>query len=179
MILVGVPCTDTIKVRTAQSLFGLKGNIHLVFQRGADLADNRNKLAQLAEGYSHLLFVDSDMEFNPDTLQRMLAHKQDIVGLAANRRKLPLESVVKPLDGDVTKPLPTTLFEAASCGTGVMLINTKVFKDIPAPWFDFLYTEEGERIGEDVRFCRLARDHGYSIWVDPTIPVRHIGEYLF
>lgn len=180
MILIGVPCTDTIKSRTAFSLFNLRAEASLVMQIGADVAHNRNRLVtQALEGYSHILFVDADMSFEPDTLKRMRKWDKDILGLAANRRKLPLESVVKPLDGDITKPLPTELFEAESCGTGVMLIKTEVFKKLPAPWFDFSYDDNGERVGEDVGFCRLAREHGYKIWVDPSIPVRHIGEYLY
>lgn len=151
--------------------------------RGCDVADNRNKIVAhaLDKDYSHILFVDSDMEFNSDTLQRMLVHGKDIVGLAANHRKLPLESVVKPLDGDITKPLPTELFEAESCGTGVMLVKTSVFRKMYFPWFEFSYNTHPvlERIGEDVNFCRKAREHAYKIWVDPTIPVRHIGEYLY
>jgi hypothetical protein len=186
MILIGVPCTDTIKSRTAFSLYFL-GQFHaheavLEMERGADLAQNRNKLvaSALNRRATHILLVDSDMEFNHHTLSKMLAHDKDILGLAANRRKLPLESVVKPLNpSDVNGELPNGLFEAESCGTGVMLIKTDVFKKLPAPWFDFGYDDKGERVGEDVRFCRLAREHGYKIFVDPTIPVRHIGEYAY
>lgn len=182
MILIGVPASDTIKTRTAFSLFHLADtDVALVMQMGCDVVENRNKLAHIAleEGYSHILFVDSDMTFNPDTLTKMLAHDKDILGLAANHRRFPLQSVVKPLnEEDINKPLPTELFEAQSCGTGVMLIKTEVFKNLPEPWFKFTY-ENGERIGEDVNFCLSAREAGYKIYVDPTIPVRHIGEYLY
>lgn len=181
MILIGVPCSETIKTRTAFSLFNLRGQATLIMQMGCDVAHNRNKLAQQAidGSYSHLLFVDSDMSFNPDTLERMLAHDKDILGLAANRRKLPLESVVKPLnEAEVHGALPTTLFEAASVGTGMMLIKTDVFRKLDAPWFEFEYVD-GERIGEDVSFCSKARDYGYQIWCDPVIPILHVGEYMY
>lgn len=177
-VLIGIPCNDEIKSQTAFDLFHLRGASGLAMQRGCDVAHNRNKLVILAKDYTHLLFIDSDMSFNPDTLERMLEHDKDILGLAANRRRLPLESVVKPLDGDITKPIPTTLFEAESCGTGIMLIKTEVFEHVPAPWFEFEYIG-GERIGEDVSFCRKAKEAGYEIWVDPTIPVRHIGSYAY
>jgi len=58
-----------------------------------------------------------------------------------------------------------------------MLIKTPVLEKIGAPWFEFSY--EPERVGEDVNFCRKARKAGYNIWVDPTIQVRHLGEYAF
>jgi hypothetical protein len=46
--------------------------------------DARNHLADVAvnviDGASHILFLDSDMTFPPDTLQRLLDHKVPIVG---------------------------------------------------------------------------------------------------
>lgn len=181
MILIGVPCGEYIKSRTAFDLFNLNTyDVRLTMERGCDVASNRNKLAQRAidGNYSHLLFIDSDMSFPPDTLARLIKHDKDIVGVAINRRSLPLESNVKPLSKeDVDKPLPTELFEATSVGTGIMLIKTDVFKNLEYPWFDFEYLE-GERYGEDVTFCLLA-GMKYKIWVDPTIPARHIGEYLY
>jgi hypothetical protein len=185
--LIGVPCGNEIKSRTAFSLFNLKGQADLVMQMGCDVADNRNKLAKLAieKGYDHLLFIDSDMVVNPNTLSRMLALKKPIVGLAANHRRLPLESNVKPLDGDITKPIPEEPFMAESVGTGVMLISRDVLKKLSedGPVFEFSYMHDKDlwdtRIGEDVNFCGKARAFGYEIWVDPTIPVRHVGEYLY
>lgn len=178
-VLIGVPCSDTIKTKTAFSLFNLRGGT-LTMQMGCDVAHNRNKLVtQALDGYTHLLFIDSDMTFNADTLERMLKHDKDILGLACNKRKLPLESVIKPLnEEDITKTVPTTLFEAKAVGTGVLLVKTEVFKNIEAPWFEFEYVN-GERIGEDIRFCRLAREKGYKIFVDPTIPVGHLGDYQY
>ena len=179
-VLLGIPTNGQISARTAFSIFNLKGDFNLSMQIGCDVAHNRNKLVQQAMDYSHLLFVDSDMSFEPDTLQRMLAHNKDILGLAANHRRLPLESVVKPLKKtDENKPLPTKLFQAASCGTGVMLIKTSVFKKIPAPWFEFSYDDNGERVGEDVNFCRKASRAGIAIWVDSTIPCQHWGDFAY
>jgi hypothetical protein len=45
--------------------------------------------------------------------------------------------------------------------------------------FDFKVTEEGY-MGEDFLFCDRAREHGYEVWVDPTIKLGHMGvqEYM-
>lgn len=185
MILVGVPCTEYIKTRTTFALFNLalkEKDLKLTMQMSCDVAYNRNQIVEqaLREGHSHLLFIDSDVSFEATALERLLKHDKDIVATAYNFRKLPLESVVMPLDSkDKNKALPVELFEAASAGTGVMLIKTEVFKKIDKPWFKFEYLD-GERISsEDVRFCVLAREAGFKIWVDPTIPVNHVGEYLY
>lgn len=178
--LVGIPCGDSIKIETAFSLLNLKGDWTPMFQRSIDVAHNRNIICQSAldRGFSHLLFVDADVGFNSDALQRMLAHDKDIIGLAYNHRRLPLETVVRPLDGDIGKPLPKELFECASVGTGTLLIKTSVLDKLGAPWFEFIYDEQG-RVSEDVNFCRKARSGGYKIWIDPTIPIVHCGEYLY
>ena len=180
-VLIGMPAGEYIKTKTVFSLFHLAGpDVRLQMVMSCDVAENRNKLAQYAidNNFSHIFFLDSDITFNGDALELLLKRDKDIIALAFNHRRLPLESVIAPLDGNLGKPMPTDLFEAASCGTGGMLIRTLVFRDIPKPWFDFTY-ENGERVGEDVNFCRKARKAGYKIWVDPTIPVRHIGEYLY
>src|SRR3990167_570049 len=180
-VLLAVPCGDTIKSKTAFALFQLAGpDVRLQMVMSCDVADNRNKLAQYAidNNFSHIFFCDSDTTFNGDVIEKLLAADKDIVALAYNHRRLPIESVIQPLDGNISAPMPKTLFEAKSCGTGGMLIRTLVFKDIAKPYFDFSY-ENGERIGEDVNFCRKVRKAGHKIFVDPTIPVRHIGEMLY
>lgn len=181
MILIAVPAGDSIKSKTAFALFNLASpDVRLQMVISCDVADNRNKLAQYAidNNFSHIFFVDADTTFNNDVIHRMMACNKDIVALAYNHRRLPLESVVRPLDGDIHKPIPTTLFECESAGTGSMLIRTEVFKKLQKPYFDFTY-ENGERIGEDINFCRKARKAGYSVWIDPTIPVRHLGLYEY
>ena len=178
-ILIAMPAGESIKTKTAFALFQLAGpDVRLQMAISCDVADNRNKLVKHAidNNYEYIFFLDTDVTFNGDALEKMLAHDKDIIALAYNHRRLPLESVIRPLDGDITKPIPKELFKAQSCGTGSMLIRTLVFRDIPKPWFDFTY-EGDERIGEDVNFCRKAIKAGYDIWVDPTIPVRHLGTY--
>ncbi len=181
MILIGMPCGNTISSKTAFALFQLAGpDVRLQMKMSIDVADNRNVLCQYAldKGFSHIFMVDADVTFNGDVIHKMLARNKDILGLAYNHRRLPLESVVSPLnEEDKNKPIPTDLFEANWVGTGGMLIKTNVLEKVPKPWFEFTY--EPERVSEDVNFCRRARKAGYSIFVDPTIPVRHIGEYLF
>jgi len=147
MILIGIPASNTINTKMAFSLLNMyKWNTDMalvVFEIGCDVAHNRNKLAMRAieEGADHLLMIDSDTQFNPDLLDKMLEHDKDILGVAINQRTLPLKSNVKPLlEG--SKTLPTELFEAESVGTGVMLIKTPVLEKIGAPWFEFSYEPE-------------------------------------
>ena len=49
-----------------------------------------------------------------------------------------------------------------------------------SPWFSFGRDSQGALVmGEDAWFSNVARDAGYSTWIDPTFKVLHCGEYLF
>jgi hypothetical protein len=40
--------------------------------------------------------------------------------------------------------------------------------------------DSGNRLlSEDYHFCKLARTHGYKIWVAPWVHLSHTGTYIF
>ena len=43
--------------------------------------------------YTHLLFIDSDITFNPDSVIRMLMSKKDVVGGAYPKKSIPWDSI--------------------------------------------------------------------------------------
>lgn len=150
--------------------------------KGCDIVSARTWLVKEAIklGGTHLFFVDTDMMFPPDTIRRMLSHAKAIVSVDYNKRKFPLESVLTQLNE--SEQNEETLYRVAVAGTGVMLIDLSIFtsEKIKLPWFNFGRGGEGElKLGEDAWLCYSAREAGYEVWVDPTIKVRHIGEYAF
>jgi hypothetical protein len=46
-------------------------------------------------------------------------------------------------------------------------------------WFRYLSNEHGQELGEDLSFCLNAKDAGYSIWVDCSLRVGHLGQRAF
>ena len=132
---------------------------------------------------THLLFIDSDISFAPDALERLLKRDRDIIGASYNYRQLPLKSTIKIHDeqGNILKNvLPDGTFECGAISTGFALIKLSVFKKISHPWFFFEHDEQGRlTCGEDVWFCRKARKAGYKIYCDPTLIVKHIGDYSY
>jgi hypothetical protein len=153
---------------------------------GALGPENRNALAQEAvEGdYTHLWLVDADMRFPSDAWERLLARQVDVIGLAYNRRGLPLQTTVRIQDmtgavGIPTGPLPLTLFQAYATGSGCQLISTDALKRIPRPWFSIGYTESGLFVDDAVWFAQQAHSVGIETWCDPTIPATHIGDYEY
>lgn len=148
--------------------------------QSCDIASSRMWLVREAreKGATHLLFVDSDMLFPSDTLDKLLAQEKDIIAVEYNKRKFPLQTVTAYMP-DVEKS-ETEPFRVGVAGTGIMLIKLSIFDDpkMDKNWFSFGRNAEGKNvIGEDGWFCNVARSAGYDIWVDPTIKTLHLGEY--
>jgi len=173
-------CQSDMKAKTAHSIACniIKNSCvsNFIMRQGGDIVSARGKIVEMAieQGATHVLFVDSDMQFPEDALERLLAHNLDIVGVEYNKRCLPLTPVQKPLDTP-----SDTLYKCEYVGTGLMLINLKVFKKIPQPWFNFGRKGTEVVIGEDVWFCNTARDAGFDVWCDPTLEVKHLGDYAY
>lgn len=175
-LAIAICHTGTIKGHTFNSVVGMiKGlpfDYYVLTHEGSMLHLMRERLLKRALELkcTHLLFVDSDMAFQPDAVLRLLKRKKPVIGAAYNRRKLPLETT---LDNprDLTKKLTT----CDSVATGFMLIDLAILKDLAKPWF--FWGENGE--GEDFWFCRQAREAGYKVWADLELSVKHIGDYAY
>lgn len=145
------------------------------------IASVRNDLVEqaLEAGCSHLLMCDTDQVYPADTVAKLLSHKKDIVGVAVHRRWPPFDLVM--LRGELGKytHVPEdecysgNLVSVDATGTGCLLIDTRVFIDMPRPWFEFGQAN-GRPVGEDILFCSKARDSGFDIHVDTSIQVDHL-----
>jgi len=186
-VVVGLPSTEMMKAKTAHAIGAMLLHsadkvIDFLLIQSCDIASSRTWLAKQAveKNATHLLFIDSDMLFPSDVLDQLLAREKDIIGVEYNKRKFPLETVTA-YDPAVEKS-ETEPFKVGIAGTGIMLINTDVFKNpnMDPNWFSFGRNAEGKNvIGEDGWFCFEARKAGYEIYVDPFIKVLHLGEYGF
>lgn len=180
MITVGIPTNRQLRTSTVLSLLQLKTRRKLQYvieTEGFTVEDNRNKIAEQALNSTHLLFIDDDMVFEPDLLDRLVALKKDIVGVNSKNRQGG-QTVI--LEGIRSRPVPHKPFAADVVGTGIMLINTKVLKQLPKPWFKMEREKDGKvKTGEDAYFCLQAKKAGFEVWCDPTVYVGHIGEKTY
>lgn len=187
-ICIGMPTAGSIKTMTAFSLFKTAKHfkdIHLIVKETSLVHQSREEIARevIQTDCTHLLFIDSDMVFEPEDIEKLLKRDKDIIGAPYNYRFLPPKLTVKIQDeqgNKVLKEMPDGTIECYAVCTGFMLIKTEVFRNIPHPWFFFEQDKKGKLIcGEDVWFCRQARKAGYKIYFDPTTNVKHIGNYLY
>lgn len=155
---------------------------------------NRERLATIAvkSGHSHILWLDDDMTFPPDALEKLLAHGLPIVGTNCVARPMPEHGLryhsTSAIDaGKWFKPLLTHkassgLVKVVGTGFGVLLIDVDVFRRIEQPWFPIEWLPEHKlHQGEDIGFCRKAREAGYQFFVDQDLSksIRHVGSFPF
>ena len=199
-VAICIPARGQMEVTTAFDLTmmaaymaGKKNiDINVYTSQGTLIFDQRNSLVRTAviEKCDYILFIDADMRFPKTTLERLLAHKKDIIGVNATTRMMPPSPTAKNIqineDGSVdwlavysNKEKGISKVDAIGCG--VMLIKTSCLKDIPQPYFYFEQLSKGKLLGEDIYFCIKAKDAGIDTWVDHdlSMEIGHVGSYTY
>lgn len=192
-----VPARDSVDTSFAHCLSLLTarfyGNapagtvMNVNFRNGTLIADQRCKLVEmsLAQDADYVLFLDSDMTFPADLVERLMAHDKDIVACNYATRRLPVKSVAfKSLDNleHLYSFDKTGLEECDAVGMGAMLVKTEVFKKLRYPWFQIHYMPNARLwMGEDMYFCKLAQANGYQIWIDHDLSkkIGHSGVFVY
>ena len=158
----------------------------------------RNLLVQdlMESDCTDLLFIDSDINFQADDVFRLMAWlSEPYIGIAAGvprTRKTDKVYIAKlDQDEDGLTMNPMGLVRAKRVATAFMMVKREVFETLinaHPEWkyedvntgrhlhavFDFKVTPEGY-MGEDFLFCDRAIEHGYEVWIDPTIKLGHMG----
>lgn len=64
--------------------------------------------------------------------------------------------------------------ELSKCGTGVIFIRPAVFRELPYPYFTYLYNADQGMAGtEDIQFTLRAREKGFKIYGNASVNVGH------
>jgi hypothetical protein len=177
-IAICVPARDVVHAGFARSLANLTASLaklniefELLINLGSVIAQQRNTLVEQAIAISatYILWLDSDMHIPTTTVSRLLAHKKSIVAGAYSTRVKPQRSVAFVDQYNLDQRLEKTsgLHSVFAVGMGCMLVDIEVYKTLPKPWFHYHWNEDTEDLsGEDIYFCKQAKDNGYEIFVD-------------
>jgi len=179
---------------------------YAIYQNSGSIPRVRNQAvaSMMGKGYTDLVFIDADMAWNPKDLVKLVAYNTDIVAAAypARSEKNQRWIVVWP---EEIKQHSSGLLTAQRVGTGFMRIRNTVFEKLEELYPDWHYQaphtqdedeakhlfaffdyelkvgKNGKRghLSEDYRFCDIATDAGFTIWVDPDIYMEHIGTKKF
>ncbi|HEV3344269.1 MAG TPA: class I SAM-dependent methyltransferase, partial [Pirellulales bacterium] len=167
----------------------------------AAIDQGRNQMATdaLADGFEELLWIDSDVVFHPDDVEKLRAHGLPIVcGIYPKKGVRAISCHVMPGTARLVFGEGGGLVEVLYAATGFLLVERQVFLDMQQrlslplcnekfgrpmlPFFlPLLHPEPTGHwyLAEDYAFSQRARDCGYEIWADTTIRLRHIGTYGF
>lgn len=195
-LMIAIPCMDAVPAQFANSIatlasYGIEGiEISLRFNLGSLVYNSRNELAKMAisEGADLMMWFDSDMVFNPDTLLRLLKVLDDgndfVTGVYYRRTAPFTPTIFKTLDIDENnnatwtefEEVPEGLFEVAGCGFGCVLMKTEIAMSVFSK-FNRMFSPIGE-VGEDLSFCYRARQCGYKLIADPSIRLGHVAHTM-
>lgn len=175
-VAVLIPCGEMIHTRTVMALVEQLFTAHqtinvpLEMLMGSNISESRNQLVKKALTFNpdYVLFIDSDMYFPRDSLQRLMFWDKDIIGATYCKRAPPFDVIGKTTTGDM--PL-SGITEAERLPAGMLLIKASVFKEAPYPWFYESYDEAGELHSEDTNFCDDARKRGLQVWLECGLSV--------
>lgn len=149
----------------------------------------RNDLLKIAveSGVDDLVFIDSDQQWRPEWLFKLLNHQVDVVG-GAVRKKSDAESYNVR---SVTFPVPfdprNGLLIVDSVGTGFLRLSKKAIHAVWEASPEYRDGDKTTRLAFDVRvidghlhsedtvFCGALRNLGFRIHVDPSITCSHVG----
>lgn len=132
----------------------------------------------------YLFMVDDDMLAPADLFYQLVKHDKPIVAALAFTRnpdhRPVIYETIEGWDASVQQRYGftkfvnnyprNTLVECDAVGFGAVLIKTDVLKKVPRPWFFGM-----AQTGEDVQFCIKAKKSGFSVWMDTSIKLGHLG----
>tara|TARA_B100001093_G_scaffold343290_1_gene328044 strand:+ start:11021 stop:11674 length:654 start_codon:yes stop_codon:yes gene_type:complete len=213
-VMIALPCHGGIVTeKTTMSLFNLgklfvrSGIPHgLLTQANSSLITHgRSKCASFFinnTDHEYLLFLDSDIGFNPEDVLKLINHKVDIVTGAYPMKTIPIRycvNIIQPeqRNGDLVK--------IQGNGMGFTLIHRNVFVKMAQNFPDLKYIpdkldsnyeptqaeidnsyhffmehkKDDGFLSEDKSFFFRANMIGYDIWLDTTIKLQHIGSHIF
>lgn len=154
---------------------------------GSLIANNREYLIERAlahDGMTHLLFVDDDMGFAPDTLSMLLNRRLPIVGCNYRMRMVPGEFTAFRADvGRIaTDESSVGLMPVDYLGFGFCLIERRVLESVKAPRFEIKF-DYGRKAytSEDLPFFAKCKSHGFFPRIDHDASKRvwHCGSLSY
>lgn len=193
--MIAIPCMDMVHTVFMRSLLTMDkvGSIQYGIACSSLIYDARNTLAKQAvrENYDRILWLDSDMEFQPDFMKQLSADMDDgrefVSGLYF-KRKAPIQPVVyrevgywhNEEEGSVTPiALPyddyprDSLFRVKGTGFGGVMVSVDLVKRVAEKFGQPFSPILG--FGEDLSFCKRVEEVGGEMWCDSRAKMGHVG----
>lgn len=160
----------------------------LMVLREALIQQARNDLFAMAykADADDVIWVDSDIAWEPQHALRLLSHDVDVVG-GTYRRKDDAESYVVKCRRENLQIGPTGLIEVEALGCGFLRMSRRAVSHLwdvstaykskgdERRWVFDVRPFKGEVVSEDVGACLRLHDDGIPVYLDPAITCHHVG----
>lgn len=185
--LIAIPCMDMMHTEFVRALVSLRimGQAEISFGMSSLVYDTRNMFSRKAvsEGFDRVLWLDSDMTFSSDLFNRLSARldegREFVSGLYVSR-KPPIRPVIyksfsaEEGRADCFEDFPKdSIFEIAGAGFGAVMVTAGLIDRIGQK-FGYPFSPV-LGLGEDLSFCRRAREVGAKLFCDSSIKLGHVG----
>jgi hypothetical protein len=167
---------------------------------------SRNSLTAefLKTDCTDLLFIDSDLIFSAEQIERIVLHEEDVVGGLYQMKCEGQPRICWNHKEGVTTPNEKGLMEVCYIGTGFLRVRRRVFERMVAEfgediWYDtdnaqikrerqydfwrmgvYKYKNGDRRwLSEDWWFCQKCQDLGIPVYADCSILARHSGNAIY
>lgn len=187
-VFIAVPCLGEVRWETALAIQRMaaagRPPVEVFYLSNVPIEAARNLLAErfLASDAEVLLFLDSDIA-PPDGVLALAGAGVPVVGawcplLTRDHELHPNLYRLSP-DGRSHQPCweeSDVPIRVDAVGMGCTFIRREVLERLARPWFAFERAGEGAEgwIGEDIAFCRKAREAGFGIWAAPSVKCGHV-----
>ena len=185
-LMIAVPTNDYIHVDFMKSLIGLTEELNrrkvaykVEIHAGTLVYIARNRLACQAvnEGYTHVLWLDSDMVFNEKTVEDLMDCGKEMVCGAFVSRRPPygpcVYSSIRQNDIQKVEAFGMTPFRVDGCGFACVLTTTELLQAVMQKYGTCF--QPTDYYGEDLAFCWRVKGIGREIWCEPTVRLGHIA----
>lgn len=155
------------------------GEIAHSFGDSPHVGRSRNMLTRkfLESDCTDLLFIDSDLVFSVEHVQRILAHDEEVVGGIYFKKN---ESCAEPCINSLKSPIvkDNGLVQVAYIGSGFLRIKRSVFEEIIAKWGDEIaYSPDGHRDILEYNFWNLGM-HTFDSKMLPSVEDETISKLM-
>lgn len=209
-LFIALPCHETVDPHFFASMLNLKISAEIssnlvispLFGDSA-IGRARNTLTArfLKSDCTDLLFIDSDLVFDMNHINRILSHKEDVVGGVYFKKSEGGPQIVCNGMDTETPCRADAMQEVKYVGTGFLKVSRHAFEVLIAEYGDELwYTSDSSKekeydfwkmgvftfpdntrrwLSEDWAFCEMWRRSGGQVWMDTRCILGHSGNVVY
>ena len=201
-ILIATPSYDgKVDVWYANSLtnsivLGLQNDVYfqpVYMSYDALVQRARNDLMAIAveNDFDGVLWIDADMEWNPQWALDVVNSGKDVLGLPVIKKSPIDESYNVKCDIEDLIANEEGLIKVQSVGTGFLYMSKAAITHLwdnseeyvhngqNRKWIFEVKIDNGDIISEDVIVCKKLSEAGFEVFIDPSKTCNHIGSLKF